>query len=75
MAPPNGIPRPQWLVRFFDEDGDHVAARKFLDPVQAEECAGRVLGNSAWGRTACLARFFASDGNGGWVPTGEEMEY
>lgn len=73
-APPHGIPRPQWLVRFFDEDGTLVAGRRFFDPVSVELCAARTLGKSLGGRVACLARFFVTDGDG-WVATGEEMEY
>ena len=75
MAPAHGIERLVTLVRFFDENGEMVAGRKFLDPSAAEQCAMACLGSCAWGRTAVLARFFQADGAGGWVPTGEEMEY
>lgn len=74
-APPHGIPRPQWAVRFFDEDGTKYAGFRFPDLGAAQECATFYLGTETRrGTVLCLARFFASDGDG-WVATGGEMEY
>lgn len=74
-APPHGIPRPQWLVRFFDEHGAPIGTRRFMDAASAEECAVALLGtDTAHGTTVCLARFFIMDDGGELIPGGE-LEY
>lgn len=76
MAPPNGIPRPQWAVRFFDENGREITTHTATTEAGAERHAWRILGRmTADGRTVCSADLCELAPDGAYRATGEQYEY